>query len=219
LGLGKRERQGHRRGVGHTADEEVLRARLRLLREYRWSSYRAYVGREKRPDWLTCEAVWDGMGGKKAERQRAYQEYTEKAILEGAKESPWEFLKRQAVLGEEGFVKGVQRKLKGDEREQAGLRALRGRPDWERVVKVVEEIKGEPWERFRDRQGDRGRDVALWLGRRWCGMKLEDLSRAVGLGHYGSVGTAIKYLEQRRQADPKLARLMDRAKQELFDNE
>jgi hypothetical protein len=35
-------------------------------------------------------------------------------------------------------------------------------------------------------------------------MKLGDLSRAVGLGHYGSVGTAIKYLEQRRQADPKL---------------
>jgi REP-associated tyrosine transposase len=219
LGLGKRERQGHRRGVGRAADEEVLRARLRLLREYRWSSYRAYVGREKRPDWLTCEAVWAGMGGRKTDRPRAYQEYTEKAILEGAQASPWEFLQGQAVLGEEGFVKGMQRKLKGDEREQAGLRALRGRPDWERVVKAVEVIKGERWERFRDRRGDWGRDAALWLGRRWCGMKLRELSQAVGLGHYGSVGTAIKYLEQRCQADPKLARLMNRARQQLLDNE
>jgi hypothetical protein len=34
-------------------------------------------------------------------------------------------------------------------------------------------------------------------------MKLEDLN-AAGLGHYGSVATAINYLEQRREADPKL---------------
>jgi putative transposase len=219
LELGKGARQGYRRGVGGAAGEEVVQARLRRLREYRWSSYRAYVGRETRPEWLSCEAVWARMGGRKGERQRRYQEYTEKAILEGALESPWEFLKGQAVLGETGFVEEVQGRLKGDEKEQPGLKALRGRPEWGRVVKVVEEMKGERWERFRDRQGDRGRDVALWLGRRWCGMKLAELSQAVGLNHYGSAGTAIKYLEQRRQTDSKLARFMDRAKERLLDNE
>ena len=61
--------------------------------------------------------------------------------------------------------------------------------------------------------------MALWLGRAVCGMKLRELAEAVGLGHYGSVTTALKYLEQRSLRDRKLAQLMSRAKQRLTNNE
>ena len=47
--------------------------------------------------------------------------------------------------------------------------------------------------------------------------RVANLGEAVELGHYASVGTAIKYLEQRCQSDPNLARFMDRAKERLFD--
>ena len=40
---------------------------------------------------------------------------------------------------------------------------------------MVEAVKGERWEGFRDRIGDRGRDVALLLGRREGGLKLGEL--------------------------------------------
>lgn len=109
--------------------------------------------------------------------------------------------------------------MKGDEQEQARVRTLRGRPDWARAAKTVKEITGELRERFQNRHFDWGRDVALWLRRRWCGIKPENLSRLVELRYYGRVETVIKYLEQRRQAAPKLAGSMDRTGGRLHDNE
>ncbi len=46
---------------------------------------------------------------------------------------------------------------------------------------VSRKVKCEPWETFRDRHGDRGRDLVLFLGRRVCGLKLKELAREAGL--------------------------------------
>ena len=48
------------------------------------------------------------------------------------------------------------------------------------LVEVVALEKGEPWEQFRDRHGDRGRDVALRLGRRHSGLTLQELGQEAG---------------------------------------
>ena len=60
------------------------------------------------------------------------------------------------ATGGEDFVEQMRGWLQGDFHEQGGLRQLRQRAGWE-------EIKGEPWEAFKERRGDRGRDVVLWL--------------------------------------------------------
>src|SRR5260370_1294251 len=44
LGLNKRQRSAARQGVGPAPSAEVVAERLRQLREFRWSSYRAYAG-------------------------------------------------------------------------------------------------------------------------------------------------------------------------------
>jgi hypothetical protein len=43
LGLGKRERMKQRQGMDKGTTQEVVRQRVAALREYRWSSYRAYA--------------------------------------------------------------------------------------------------------------------------------------------------------------------------------
>jgi len=53
---------------------------------------------------------------------------------------------------------------------------LRSRPTWESVVAAVEKVKGEKWEQFRDRSGDWGRDMALLVARRQCGLTLRELA-------------------------------------------
>ena len=65
----------------------------------------------------------------------------------------------------------------------------------------VERVKGEKWDEFRDRHGDRGRDLVLYLGRRLCGLKLKELAAAVGLPNYRVVATNTKRYEQRLQSD------------------
>ena len=48
------------------------------------------------------------------------------------------------------------------------------------MIGVAERLKGEGWEQFRDRYGDSGRDLVLWLERKRCGLKLIGLAQRVG---------------------------------------
>ena len=69
------------------------------------------------------------------------------------------------------------------------------RREFDEVVRMVERIKSEKWDSFRDRYGDWGRDLALWAGRRYCGMKLCELASRVGGLRDSAVTGAVKHLE------------------------
>jgi hypothetical protein len=46
--------------------------------EYPWSSYRYFVGKGKKPKWLTTELVLGDFGGEGGRGYRRYREYVEK---------------------------------------------------------------------------------------------------------------------------------------------
>jgi hypothetical protein len=117
-------------------------------------------------------------------------------------QSPWEDLKEQVVLGGEGFLERLRQSVKGDAREQRGANRLgTSRASLAQVIARVEKVKGEKWERFRDRYGDSGRDLVLYLGRRECGLTLNELAQAVGLEGYKAVASAIQRYEGRMRGN------------------
>lgn len=148
-----------------------MRERLRRLREYRWSSYRAYAGFERGPKWLTTERVLEMLGaGTEQDRREQYREFVESAAREGTKASSWERLEAGLVLGGPEFVERMRGLASGNEREQTELRRFKRRAEIGKVVALVEGWKGAKWGEFRDEPGDWGRDAVLWLGRtglRW----------------------------------------------------
>jgi REP-associated tyrosine transposase len=73
-GLGKTERERLRQGVSGAPDPEQVRERIECLRQYRWSSYRSYIGLAGVPDWLERERVLGLGGGRKAEWRERYWE-------------------------------------------------------------------------------------------------------------------------------------------------
>jgi hypothetical protein len=90
----------------------------------------------------------------------------------------------------------------GDAQEQRGVRRLlKERPGFAAVIAAVEQVKGRRWAEFRDEYGDTGRDMALYLGRRLCGMKLRELADVVELGNYGVVAANTKRYERRLDRD------------------
>ena len=105
--------------------------------------------------------------------------------------SPWDSLEDGILLGAKEWVEQMRREVKGDEKEQREVRALKVRPNWKQVVEAVEAVKGEKWDCFRDRHGDWGRDLALLLGRRECGLKLGELGELCGGLDYRTVGSAV----------------------------
>ena len=78
---------------------------------------------------------------------------------------------------------------------------MRERPPFEAVIAAVEKVKGCKWSDFRDAYGDTGRDLALYLGRRLCGMKLRELAKAVELRNYGVVAANARRYERRLERD------------------
>ncbi|HVM62946.1 MAG TPA: transposase, partial [Verrucomicrobiae bacterium] len=216
FGLSKTAQRRSALGMMNKPDEELVADRLEQLRRYPWSSYRAYVGPSKRPGWLVTRSVLGMVGGRGlAEQQRAYRRLVEEAVREGLVESPWERLEAGVVLGGRQFVQRMRHYLQGDEREQPQIRRLKARPSWEQVVAAVEQVKGERWEQFRDRYGDRGRDMALYLGRRRCGMKLRELAQKVGGIDYVSVAGATRRFAELVRHDKKLAALVERTLDKL----
>ena len=121
------------------------------------------------------------------------------------------------AVGSTAFVNRLRRGIRGNRREQPSVRAWQRLLPFERAIELVTEEKGEAWERFRDRHGDWGRDVALWLGRRHCGLTQAELGRAAGGMSYPAVGEAVRRVDRRRHTDRKLARLLNRLERQLLD--
>ena len=210
LGLGKRERAGEKAGLAREPAGDVVKARLKTLREHRWSSYGAYAGYQVRPTWLSCEELWGRGKREGVEEKRSYREYVEERLRQGVREGGWARVTAGLAIGSVEFIEEMRRLVKGDGREQPAIRQWKRQVPFERVKAAVSEVKGEEWDGFCERRGDSGRDVALWMGRKHCGLTLRELGEAVG-ADYPAVSKAIVRLEQRLATDRELRRVVKRA--------
>lgn len=179
LGWDKLVRRQEQTGVAPAPSAELVKSRLKVLRQWRWSSYRAYTGLSSAPEWLTREELWRRSRRAGLQDARAYRRLVEEAVRLGEPESPWENLRAGMAMGSRDFVEAMRRLVRGDPREQPAVRQWAKAVPWEQVVAAVERAKGERWEVFRDRKGDAGRDVALWLARHRCGLTLRALAEKV----------------------------------------
>ncbi len=203
-GLDKQGRRLEASGATTHPSSDVVRKRIAHLRGYRWSSYPSYLGQGKTTVPVQRGDVWQLGGAKRESEQKiAYQRYVEEPLRGGLVESPWDQLVGGLVLGRD-LLKKVGKGAKGDHREQPGLRHLHARPSFQQVVKAVELVKGEKWDQFVNRVGDSGRDVALEIARRRCGLTLKELGVIAGDLDYRSVATAIGRIKKRAAHDRAL---------------
>ena len=219
LGLGKCERKAERHGILPPPTPEVVKARLDALRTHPWSSYLDYAGyRLKPPEWLTCDALWRRAKHRDKTPPESYRHDMEYPLKAGVEEFRTfaERMQHLVALGSEPFLNRLRGLAQGDCNEQKALRAWKRLVPFARMIAVVAQEKGEPWERFRDRYGDWGRDVALWLGRRHCGLTLQELGCAAGGMSYPAVGQAVRKMEQRRNADGKIMRLVEKLERQCL---
>jgi hypothetical protein len=68
--------------------------------------------------------------------------------------------------------------------------------DWPLLQQRVAELKAEPWSAFADRRNDEGRDLALYVARRFGGYTLAELGELVGVS-YAAVAQAVERTDRR----------------------
>jgi chromosomal replication initiation ATPase DnaA len=82
-------------------------------------------------------------------------------------------------------------------------------------IKTVESIRGEKWETIRDRYGDWGRELALYLRRKAATLPLRESGVNAGGMDYEAVSMAIRRFERRLNKDTTLCQTAATARQLL----
>lgn len=213
LGLGKSARAAERRGVLPPPTPDELTARLRALRSFPWSSYRALVGLTARPAWLAGDELLRRAGG-----PQAYRHQVEARIRLGDPEPLSTNVSLGVALGSDAFVERMRGLASGQQavrREHPRYRRLAHPVGLADVIAAVERVKQEPLKQFERRYGDSGRDLIWWAARRFAGLPLAELSAASGGVDYSTVSAAVGRLVRRSLTDRTLLRQMQAVQDEL----
>ena len=209
LGLDKSGRRAEGRGR-QSAGADQLHRRIELLRSYRWSSYRAYAGYEKKAKWLETAEIIKRSGGQERMRQRI-----EDYVKAGVEEHSIEILKARVLLGSQAFLELMRKRVKLLSKEQPGRKIMERFVTFERIVEAVEAICGKKWQEFSNIQGDPGRDMALYLARHRSGLTLKAIGEAAGNIGYKAVGKAVERFGRRLKSDKHLAAQTSRCLRDL----
>ena len=163
--------------------------------DYRWSSYRVYLGLCPKPAWLEVERTLCRFPGTRGEQRRAHRRFVED--VPGG--NPLRELAFGAVVGTEHFVAWAREKLRGrkEDAEVARLATARARPSLDAICRAV---GGEYGVEVSDllvkgRKRYESRDVGVHLARELSGLSLK------AIGHYfGGMGPSGVSMAHKRVA-------------------
>jgi putative transposase len=195
---------------------QTVAQRQAVLRDYRWSSYRAMIGLAKAEEWLVTDATLGRWGKRLREQQRAYAAFVEEGLTENITD-PAEEAKAQSILGRDRFIDRVRRILRG---RKAGDKDAECKKR-ELLSETVEKAAGRVARVFgvgladvmriqRGRRGNDARKAALWHAWERCAGAAT--AREIGSAMGGVSGCAVvvahQRMAQRLKRDKRLRRLL-----------
>ena len=204
LGLNKRKRRAESQGILPPPTKEEVTARLKRLREYPWSSYRAYAGYKAGPEWLTTAELLSCCAEGTDEGYRSYRTRVQRVLRHGVDESKLEQFRDVVGIGSAGFVEQMKGRVKGASRETERRGRLKQRIGFDQVVEAVEGYRGEPRTDWLDRHGDWGKWMVLRVARAHTGMTLAQLGEAIGGKDYAAVSVGLKTFDAKLRKDRRL---------------
>jgi len=210
LGLGKDDRSREKAGMLPEAPKpELVLKRLETLRKHRWSSYPAYAGYVEKPEWLHCDELWRrGCVHKEDNPVKEYREWLEDYLKQGVEEKRFSKMTASVAIGSVAFIAKLRKEILQDSGTKSNRRIWKRLLSFEEVVRVVENVKGESWDDFRERRGDSGRDIVLSIARSSCGLTLRELGKRADMS-LDAVSKAASRVNRRMAVDKELKKLYD----------
>lgn len=181
-----------------------VRARITDLPEnYRWSSYRTYLGKESL-SWLDTDSILSQFSKKAREARLKFAGFVGERAADGRrKEFHGEKNTDSRIFGDDSFIDAVLAKSES---------LPEHKPDVNAVVEAVKKLCGIGDERLRTQRQERAaseaRSLAAWATLELSGGKLTELARHVGRDP-STLTCAVRRLEKRLERDSKLADKME----------
>lgn len=195
-------------------DKLDLADRIRQLRQYRWSSYRRYLGQR---EWSFVEEgpLLAMMGGRsKARRQAEFRRYVESAIAEPDKDIIEAMTWTPLGIGGEEFrdrILGLYERLTQQRKKPEDV-SLRREGRWlkaEEIVGICCRHLGVGPSAIRERRRKNWvRAVTAWELARHGGMTQREIAAMFGVATGKAVGIQLEKVRRGIQDDRKLAKLI-----------
>ena len=215
----------HLNPVRTTAARKLpVEERLQRLRDYRWSSHRAYVGSAKPPPWLMCAPTLAFCGGRRSEQRREYRRFVEGALSGDEEDDPDGFRTSALAIGGNAFVDWVRGKLieRGQRAKCAADTALRpeaGALPVDHVLDVAARMLDVEPDAFKERRRDSDlRGIASRVLCRFAGLTQRGAAGVLGMKTGAAVGQQLQRLRQRLCADAHLRRRLAHIEEALTGN-
>ncbi len=155
--------------------------------EYPWSSYRYFVGRDKKPNWLTTEFVLGDFGGEGRRGFKRYREYVEKGASREI-ENPLKKVIASTFLGGKEFIESIKleylAKKEIDRRDLPALKKILRGPTLETIEKAVIKAVGRGFPLFKK--------TCIYLSYQHSGLNLREIGE-----YFGMQRSAISQLSRR----------------------
>ncbi|MCX5647448.1 MAG: transposase [Phycisphaerae bacterium] len=187
-----------------------LRERLTFLRQYRWSSYRSYIGKDRRLAWVDYAPILATVGSRAGGKAETYRRFVEAGIdridaafLEEAQAS-------RLCLGSEGFrarIRALYENLlqKRPRTEDIAFRRTGTRLPIEQILQAVCQGLGiERASLLRRRRDARERAIASRLLCDYGGLTQREVAAVLGLRSGAAVSAQLHKLAEQVKRDPRL---------------
>lgn len=175
------------------------------LDKYAWSSYPAYVGKAKRPEWLNCDLTYTSLTESRQKR-RAYRRYVEQVDLDDDIAAYYAKKRAIPIIGNESFRQTAAESNQSKNAEAPKYERRFVSPTLPRIVNEVAKHYGVTKRSIRESIRGRGkrnwpRPVAMYVGQQVGDYTLNELADYFGLNHYGSAATQVKKVREIMAAD------------------
>jgi len=195
--------------------------RIALLRQYRWSSYRSYIGKDRRVAFVDYGPILATVGSGGSGQGGAYRRFVEAGISEVDAPFIEEAKASRLSIGSEGFRARLRTiyedRLKGKSKsEDVSFRRTATRLPAERILGVVSEGLGVEYASLLRRQrGSLDRAVASRMLCDYGGLTQRQAADVLGLRSGAAVSAQLHRLAERLKRNPRLQKRLTAIASEL----
>jgi putative transposase len=155
--------------------------------EYKWSSYRSYIGQERPLKWLTVDFILGYFGDRAKAAQKEYRNFVD-SMVGKRYESPLKEVVASTILGGIDFIKEIKEKYLSGRRVDRNVPALSElrRASIEEIKQAVEGVFGD---------ANLARKAALYISHRYSGRALREIGKHFQIGESGVTRTSQRFYE------------------------
>lgn len=186
---------------------------VKEIKKFFWSSHNAYLSNKIQYNWIYKDFILSMLEKDKTKRQKAYRHF----MLEEDSEEINQFFSKKTfptIIGSDKFIDRIKKKyyklIKNNEIPESKSLA----PSIQGIKDMVCEIYNCNHEDLlTSKRGtcNEARNVAIYLSRRYTGLKLEQIGTEFNIKNYSSVSTVIirtaKLLENNRKHKKKILKI------------